>query len=86
MNDVNLLIYGISAERNYRNLKKVYDAYKDWARRHDSKFNPKKYKLLYLTRTPKRYNTETSVKIGVKEVRLAQNIRILGVRVDSALK
>jgi hypothetical protein len=64
----------------------VHDACEDWARRHGSKFNPEKYELLHLTRTPKRYNTEASVKIGVKEVRPAQNIRILGVRVDSALK
>jgi hypothetical protein len=71
MNDVNLLIYGISAEGNCRNFKKVYDVYEDWARRHGSKFNPEKYELLYLIRTPKKYNTETSVKIGVKEVRPA---------------
>jgi hypothetical protein len=86
MDDVNLLIYGTSAEGNCRNLKKMHDAYEDWARRHGSKFNSEKYKLLYLTRTSKRFNTETNVKIGIKEVRLAQNIRILGVRVDLALK
>jgi hypothetical protein len=86
VDNVNLLTYGTSVEGNYRNLKKVHDACEDWARRHGSKFNPKKYELLHLTRTPKRYNTETSVKIKVKEVRPAQNIRILGVRVDLALK
>jgi hypothetical protein len=86
VDDVNLLIYGTSAEGNCKNLKKVHEACEDWARRHGSKFNSEKYKLLYLTRTPKRYNTEASVKIKVKEVRPAQNIRILGVRVDSVLK
>jgi hypothetical protein len=86
MDDVNLLTYGTSVEENCRNLKKVYDVCEDWARRHNSKFNPEKYKLLHLTRTPKRFNTKTNIKINIKEVRLAQNIRILGVRVDSALK
>jgi hypothetical protein len=86
VDDVNLLTYGTSVEENCRNLKKVYDACEDWARRHDSKFNFKKYKLLHLTRTPKKYNTETSVKIGGKEVRLTQNIRILRVRVNLTLK
>jgi hypothetical protein len=86
MNDINLLIYGISAEKNCRNLKKIHDVYEDWARRHGSKFNFKKYEFLYLIRTSKRYNMEASVKIGVKEVRLTQNIRILRVRVNLALK
>ena len=54
--------------------------------RRGSKFNPEKYELLHVTRTPKRFNMETDIKIGTKEVRPAQDIRILGVRVDSALK
>jgi hypothetical protein len=86
VDDVNLLTYGTSAEGNCRNLKKIHDACEDWARRHDSKFNPEKYELLHLTRTPKRFNTEANIKIGIKKVRPAQNIRILGIRVDSALK
>lgn len=36
--------------------------------------------------TPKRFNMETDIKIGTKEVRQAQDVRILGVRVDSDLK
>jgi hypothetical protein len=86
VNDVNLLTYGISAEKNCRNLKKIHDAYEDWARRHNSKFNFKKYELLYLIQTPKKYNTETSDKIEVKKVRPAQNIRILRVKVNLTLK
>jgi hypothetical protein len=86
VDDVNLLTYGTSAERNCRNLKKVHDACEDWARRHGSKFNFKKYKLLHLTRTPKRFNTEANVKIRIKKIRPAQNIRILKIRVDLTLK
>jgi hypothetical protein len=29
INDVNLLIYGISVEENYRNLKRIYNAYEN---------------------------------------------------------
>jgi hypothetical protein len=86
VDDVNLLIYGTSAERNYRNFERMHDACEDWARRHGSKFNLDKYELLHLTRTLKRFNTETGVKIGIKDVRPAQDIRILEIRVDSALK
>ena len=64
----------------------MHNACEDWARRHGSKFNPDKYELLHLIRTPKRFNMKASIKIGTKEVHPAQDIRILGVRVDSALK
>jgi hypothetical protein len=86
MDDVNLLAYGTTTEGNCRNLKRIYNVCEDWARRHRLKFNPDKYELLHLTRTPKRFNIEASIKIRTKEVHLARDIRILGVRVDSALK
>jgi hypothetical protein len=72
VDNVNLLTYGTSAEGNYRNLERVHDACEDWARRHGSKFNPEKYELLHLTRTPKRFNTEAGVKIGTKELRAVE--------------
>jgi hypothetical protein len=71
INDVNLLIYGINVEKNCGNLERIHDAYEDWARRHGSKFNLDKYELLYLTRTLKKFNTETNVKIKIKDVRPA---------------
>jgi hypothetical protein len=49
MDDVNLLTYGISAEKNYRNFERIHNAYENWARRHGLKFNSDKYELLYLT-------------------------------------
>jgi Reverse transcriptase (RNA-dependent DNA polymerase) len=68
IDDVNLLTYGISAEGNYRNLERIYNAYENWAKRYGSKFNLKKYELLYLTRTPKRFNIKVSIKIDIKEI------------------
>jgi hypothetical protein len=47
---------------------------------------PGKYELLHLTRTPKKFNIKVNIKIEIKEIYLDQNIRILGVKVDSALK
>jgi hypothetical protein len=46
----------------------MHNACEDWARRHGSKFNPDKYELLYLTRTPKRFNIKANIKIEIKEV------------------
>jgi hypothetical protein len=71
IDDVNLLTYGTNAEENYKNLKRIYNACEDWARRYGSKFNFNKYKLLHLTRTPKRFNIKVSIKIEIKEIYLA---------------
>jgi hypothetical protein len=86
IDDVNLLIYRATIEGNCRNLERIYNVCEDWARRYGSKFNPGKYELLYLTRTPKKFNIKTNIKIGIKEIYLNQNIRILGVKIDLALK
>jgi hypothetical protein len=43
-------------------------ACEDWARRHGSKFNPGKYELLHLTRTPKKFNIKANIKIEIKEI------------------
>jgi hypothetical protein len=71
IDDVNLLTYGISVKGNCRNLKRIYNVYENWAKRYGSKFNFKKYELLYLTRTPKRFNIKVSIKIDIKEIYLA---------------
>jgi hypothetical protein len=49
INNVNLLTYDISAEKNYKNLKRIYNVYENWAKRYGLKFNLKKYEFLYLT-------------------------------------
>jgi retron-type reverse transcriptase len=71
VDNVNLLTYGTSTERNCRNLERIHDVCEDWARRYGSKFNPDKYELLHLTRIFKRFNTEANIKIGIKDVRPA---------------
>ena len=52
INDVNILTYGLSIRRNYKVLKRIYLIYETWAKRHRSKFNLKKYNLIYFTRRP----------------------------------
>ena len=52
MDDVNILTYGLSIRRNYKVLKRIYLVYETWAKRHGSKFNLKKYDLIYFTRRP----------------------------------
>jgi hypothetical protein len=68
MNDINILTYGASAEKNYRNLKCMHNVCEDWAKHHNLRFNSKKYELLYLIRTSKKFNMKISIKIKRKEI------------------
>jgi Reverse transcriptase (RNA-dependent DNA polymerase) len=52
IDDVNILTYSPSTRRNYEVLKRIHLAYKTWAKRHGSKFNPQKYNLIHFTRRP----------------------------------
>jgi hypothetical protein len=65
-----LLTYRAITEGNYRNLERMHNACEDWARRYGSKFNSGKYELLYLTRTPKKFNIKVNIKIEIKEIYL----------------
>jgi hypothetical protein len=68
MNDINILTYGVSAKGNYRNLERIHNACEDWVKHHDLRFNSKKYELLYLIRTLKKFNMKISIKIKRKEI------------------
>jgi hypothetical protein len=86
VDDVNILTYGLTTQGNCQTLERVHKACETWAKRHGSKFNPGKYELIHLTRTPKKFNMEASVAINDKEIKPSSSVRILGVRIDSALK
>ena len=68
MNDINMLIYDASVEGNYRNLKRMHNACEDQMKYHDLRFNSKKYELLYLIRTSKKFNMKINIKIKRKEI------------------
>jgi hypothetical protein len=86
VDDINILTYGNSTEENCRVLERTHGACESWAKSHGSKFNTGKYELIHFTRTPKRFNMEAKVKIAGQEIEPAADIRILGVRLDTALK
>jgi len=75
-------------ERNCRNLERIHIACEEWARRHGSTFDLKKYDLIHFSRTPKRVNMLADMDIASSGHNLKPkgNVRVLGVQLDPALR
>jgi len=86
VDDINALTYGKSTEENCRNLAQVHAKCEQWAARHGSSFDFKKYKLIHFTRTPRRFNINASLVLNGKEVLPVDKVKVLGVILDPALK
>lgn len=86
VDDVNILTFGDTTERNCRNLERIHSACEEWAKRHGSQFNPGKYELIHFTRTPRRFDIEHGVQIQGRVIRPAEAIRVLGVHIDAKLR
>jgi hypothetical protein len=86
VDDVNILTYGLSTRRNCEVLKRMHLACETWAKRHGSKFNPQKYDLIHFTRRPQRFDMGAGLTIEGQQISPSTDIRVLGVRLDSALR
>ena len=86
VDDVNILTYGTSTERNCQVLSETYQKYVEWASSHRAKFVTNKYKVLHLTRARKRFNLNVVPTIEKLQIATKLYIRILGVQVDTKLK
>ena len=86
VDDVYLLVYSGSIEDNCRVLYKAYDICLKWARTHGVIFAPKKYELIYLTRSLKRFNMEVFLDFKEVKIDLGLSIRVLGLYVDIKLR
>lgn len=53
VDDVNILTYSESAERNCQNLSQIHERCTEWSRRHGCQFCPSKYELIHFIK-PKR--------------------------------
>ena len=84
--DVNLLAYDRSTEVNCITLEKAHEACARWARCHGAAFAPKKYELIYLSRTPRRSNMAATVNLDENAVQPQPDIRVLGVQIDLKLR
>ena len=67
-------------------LHKAHDICLEWAKTHGATFAPKKYELVHLTRSPKRFNMEASLDFNEVKIDLSPSIRVLGLYVDTKLR
>lgn len=86
MDDINILTYSASTQRNCEALRRVYSECETWAKRHRSKFNPQKYDLIHFTRRPRRFKMDEGIKIEGQQIIPSTCVRILGVQLDTALR
>lgn len=86
VDDANILAYGRSTEDNCETLAKIHEVCILWARQHGATFAPEKYELIHLSRTPRRFNMTATLRTSGVEVSPKQDIRILGVQIDTKLR
>ena len=86
VDDINILTYGKTTERNCQTLSGVHAECERWARRHGATFAPKKYELLHLTRTPRKFNMAANITFEGRTITPKEHIRILGIQIDTKLR
>jgi hypothetical protein len=86
VDDVNILTYGSSTERNCKILSEIHRNCAKWAETHGAKFAPEKYEVLHLTRARKKFNLEATPTLEGVQINAKTCIRLLGVQIDRKLK
>ncbi len=86
VDDIHLLAYSESIEVNYVNLKKAHNLCLKWAATHEASFAPQKYKLLHISRTPKKFNMKMVITFDNTVIESKANIRVLSLQVDLKLR
>jgi len=84
--DTNIFTYGTSTEANCRTLERIHERCLEWARKHGMKFAPTKYELIHFTRSRTKFNLQASATFGNAEKPPSQDVRVLGVWLDTKLK
>lgn len=86
VDDIHLLAYSKSTERNCEVLGRAHKICLRWARTHGATFAPKKYELVHLTRRPKRVNLAATVQIDQATIEPETAIRVSGLWIDTKLR
>ena len=86
VDDINILTYGLSTERNYKILEETHRKCLHWAATHGANFAPEKYEVMHLTRARKKFNLKAAPIFDGIRPTAKDHIRILGVQVDMKLK
>ena len=84
VDDISLLTYSDSTERNVRNLEKAYEKCLNWTRSHGSRFNPEKSELIhFIGRRRKVYMAP--IALEGKKIKPSKAIKLLGAYLDQGL-
>ena len=86
VNDINILTYNELTKRNYKMLRKTWKKIVEWAKKHDFKFNEQKHKLIYFSKTLKKYNMNVNITLKEYWINVNINLRILKVQLNFKLK
>lgn len=85
VDDINILTYGYSTERNCKALEKIHRKCQEWAEKSGAKFALDKYELIHFTRA-RRHNTKAPIQLGPIRLEPKDTVRILGVQIDRKLR
>ena len=86
VDDINILTYGSTIERNCRTLEETHRKCMHWVVTHGAVFALEKYEVIHLTRTRNRFNLKATPILDRLRINTKDHIRVLGVQVDSKLK
>lgn len=86
VDDINILTYGSSTERNCRVLSETHKKCLRWAETHGAKFAPEKYEVIHLTKAKKKFNLNIAPIIEGIQIDTKNHVRILGVQIDTKLR
>src|SRR5215475_316799 len=84
IDDISLLTFSKSIERNIQNLEKAYRKCLNWARSHGSRFNPEKSELIhFIGKRRKAYDAPITLEGRI--IKPSKSIRLLGAYLDRGL-
>ena len=86
VNDINILTYNESTERNCEVLKKTWEKVVEWTKRHDFKFNERKHELIHFSKIFKKYNMNVNMTLKKHRVSASTDLRILKVQLNFKLR
>ena len=86
VDDTHLMAYGTSTESNCRTLERAHMICQKWATKHGASFAPKKYELIHLTRSPKKFHMGAEVDLSQHQIHPKAQLKTLGIWIDGKLR
>ena len=86
VDDVHLMAYSTSTESNCHTLERAHTICQKWAQKHGASFAPKKYELIHLTRSPKKFNMKEEVDLSEHQIHPKAQLKVLGLWIDGKLR